>query len=631
MAMEPNKQQVVLVADDSPINRAILTDMLVDEYTVIEAADGTETVEALQRRGTNIDLVLLDVIMPRMDGFDVLRMMNHCKLIQDIPVIMITAETSGSLTKHAYDLGVSDFITRPFDQQVVHRRIVNTIMLYSDKKALTKAISRQVLAREKAGDLVVTLLASAIEAQRGARRRTHIPHVKAITEALLNHLVAQTERYGLSASDISAICLASSLHDIGMAALAPELRQPSGDRQTQEHTTIGGEMIAAAGHPDQERLLGYAYQICRWHHERWDGTGYPDGLAGDQIPIAAQVVGLADAYETLTGADPCYDHATAMELILGGSAGSFNPDLLECLLMAESELKETSQGNPLDDALIGTRAAHRILEEARQHDGPQTVRAYNLLEEERAKRRFLESLVDGTLFEYNVTAKTLMLDEESANMLGLPSLIADPERNGHIASHGLADCVAAIRRATTITTPEHPQANLALPLGPNPNSKAYDADLLTIWHGNHEAARCVSIIGRVHEPPHHNDPEETRRSRTGIIDAAREAPEPSVPTAFATLTVTVDDYASYCTLYGKTAGEACLGKIGSLLSELGARHGIRFYRQGSNGFLGICLRRETSPDKLASQIADSVLALGILHAGAKHGTLVVTVKYGQLS
>lgn len=628
MAMESNKQQVILIADDSPINRAILTDMLADEYVVIEAADGAEAAEALQRRGTSIDLVLLDVIMPRMDGFDVLRMMNHCKLIQDVPVIMITAETSDALTKHAYDLGVSDFITRPFDPQIVHRRIVNTIMLYSDKKALTKAVSRQVLAREKASDLVVALLAGAIETQRGARD-AHIPRVKAITEALLNHLVAQTGRYGLSASDISAICLASSLHDIGMAALAPEMRQSHGGHGTQDHTTIGGEMIAAAGHPGQGRLLGYAYQICRWHHERWDGTGYPDGLVGDQIPIAAQVVGLADAYETLTGADPCYDRATAMELILGGSAGSFNPDLLECLLMAEGELEETSQGSLLDDVRIGMRAAHRILEEARQYDGPQTVRAYSLLEEERAKRRFLESLVDGTLFEYNVTAKTLMLDDESASMLGLPSLIADPEHDGHIASHGLTGCVATIRRAAAMTTPEHPQANLMLSLGPDPNAKTYDTDLLAIWHGSNEAARCVSIVGRVHKPPCHGGPERVQHSRADIIDTVREAPEPSVPTASATLTVTVDDYASYCTLYGKTAGEACLGKIGSLLGGLGTRHGIRFYRQGPNGFLGICLRQETPPDELAQQITDSVLALGILHAGAKHGTLGATVECGQ--
>lgn len=628
MAMRSNKQQVILVADDSPINRAILTDMLADEYAVIEAADGAEATEALQRHGTSIDLVLLDVIMPRMDGFDVLRMMNHCKLIQDVPVIMITAETSGTLTKHAYDLGVSDFITRPFDPQIVHRRIVNTIMLYSDKKALTKAISRQVLAREKASDLVVALLASAIEMRRGTRR-THTPRVKAITEVLLNHLVAQTERYGLSASDISAICLASSLHDVGMAALAPEIRQSQKAREVQSHAIIGSEMIAAAGHPDQGHLLGYAYQICRWHHERWDGTGYPDGLVGDQIPIAAQVVGLADAYEALTGADPCYDHATAMELILGGSAGSFNPDLLECLLMAESELGEASQGSLLDDARIGMRTAHRILEEAHQYDGPQTMRAYNLLEEERAKRRFLESLVGGTLFEYNMAAKTLMLDEESANMLGLPSLIADPEHDGHIASRGLAGCVATIRRAAAMTTPEHPQANLELSLGSDPNAKTYGTDLLAIWHGSNEAARCVSIIGRVHELPRHDDPEGARRSRAGIIDTVREAPEPSVPTAFATLTVTVNDYASYCALYGKTAGEACLGKIGSLLGELGTRHGIRFYRQGPNGFLGICLRQETPPNELARQIADSVLALGILHAGAKHGTLGVSVEHGQ--
>ena len=466
----------------------------------------------------------------------------------------------------------------------------------------------------------------------------HILHINSITEILLSHLVAQTERYGLSASDVTAICMASSLHDIGKVQVPPEILNKPGRLTDEEfelmkgHALAGAEMVEKVSCPGEEKLLAFAYQICRWHHERWNGSGYPDGLAGDDIPIAAQVVGLACAYESITGEGArkhAYSHDMAMDMIMNGGAGSFNPLLLECLLLADHEVEEAVRVNSLDETRISAKGANRILEEIRQYDNPHAMHAYSLLEDERAKCRFLESLLGGIFFEYDATAKTLTLAEQSAHTLGLPPFIANPEDNDHIAARGLLPYIAPMRQALAAATPDEPRVSLTLTmqLGAHAKSaKEYEASFLTIWRRHEDALRYTAVVGEIRERPH-DEAKEGPRSRSDLFDALKEGSEAPGRTAFATFTVDIDDYVGYRATYGPQAGEACLGKVGSLLGEFGAEHGMRFYRQGLDKFLGVCMRQETPLDELARQVVDAVRGLAIPHAGAKGGLLDVIVSY----
>ena len=336
----------ILIVDDSEMNRAILTDILGEKFDILEAANGQECIDTLKEYGTSISLILLDIIMPVMDGFEVLDYMNQNEWITDVPVIMISSEDSAATVRQAYELGATDYINRPFDAKVVRQRVINTIKLYAKQHRLIRLITSQIYEKEKNNRMMIGILNQILEFRNG-ESEAHVLNVSTITSLLLERLAQKTDRYNLNWSDRLLIITASALHDIGKIGIDDRILQKKEltreeRAETKKHTLIGASMMNNMGVYKDENLVKVAYQICRWHHERYDGSGYPDGLAGEQIPIAAQVVGLADAYERLTSGEKygrTFTTEEAIDLILSGKQGAFNPILLECLSEIETKLK----------------------------------------------------------------------------------------------------------------------------------------------------------------------------------------------------------------------------------------------------------------------------------------------------
>ena len=339
----------ILIVDDSEMNREILSSILGDEFDILEAADGKECISVIRKHGRDIALVLLDIVMPEMDGFEVLEFMNKHEWIDDIPVIMISSEDSAASVKKAYEMGVSDYINRPFDVEVVHRRVFNTIKLYAKQRRLIALITNQVYEKEKNNRILIEILSQIVEFRNGESGR-HVLNVNIITGILLEQLTQITDKYNISWSDRLIITTAASLHDIGKIGIDEKILNKAGRLMPQEiekmkeHTVIGASILENMELFKDEELVKTAYQICRWHHERYDGRGYPDGLKGEEIPVSAQVVALADVYDALVSRrvyKKSYSHEEAMKMILGGECGAFNPVLLQCLTEAQDKIKES--------------------------------------------------------------------------------------------------------------------------------------------------------------------------------------------------------------------------------------------------------------------------------------------------
>lgn len=347
------EKQKILIVDDSEMNRALLVDILEEQYDVVEADNGAEAISLLSKQRTDFSLLLLDIMMPEMDGFEVLACINKYHWNDTFAVIMISADDSPVNIKRAYDLGAFDYISRPFDPTIVQRRISNTMFLYTRQQLLEKIIAEQFHEHEKNNKLMISILSHIVEFRNG-ESGLHILHVNTITKYLLKQLVQLTDQYPLSKADISLISTASALHDIGKISISDAILNKPGRLTAEEfeviktHSMIGANMLLDLPIEQQEApLVKVASEICRWHHERYDGNGYPDGLKGEEIPIAAQVVALADVYDALTS-ERCYkkaySHEEALKMILEGQCGAFNPTLLLCL----QEIAETLESEFMD-------------------------------------------------------------------------------------------------------------------------------------------------------------------------------------------------------------------------------------------------------------------------------------------
>ena len=347
--MEEKDKMKILVVDDAQINRRILANILRDDYRILEAADGLDAVDVVEKEGMNIALILLDEVMPRMDGFGFLEVMQKRRWIEGIPVIMVSTENASPVVVQAFELGVSDFISRPFDPMIVRRRVTNTIMLYAKQKRLVGMVAEQIYRGEVNSNLLVRILSQVVEF-RGAGDGAHSIHIETVTGTLLTALKKRTDRYHLTSRDIYRILTAASLHDIGMITVSDRIIGRTGILSADEtealrrHTVEGASMLKKLASGTQEAdsmLIQTACEICRWHHERYDGDGYPDHLRGDETPISAQAVGLADTYDALrtgrSGSHPM-SHIEAAAAIKRGECGQFNPLLVECLLDSGSKL-----------------------------------------------------------------------------------------------------------------------------------------------------------------------------------------------------------------------------------------------------------------------------------------------------
>lgn len=496
------KSAQILVVDDSAINREMLSDMLSDDYSIIEAANGEEALNILKERSYDIDLVLLDIIMPVIDGFGVLDVMKRYHWLDDTPVIMISTETSQSYIRKAYELGVTDYIRLPFDSFVIDKRVSNTLMLYRKQKKLLGALEEQVYENEKNNRMMINVLAHIVEFRNG-ESGMHVHHIKQLTAILLQKLTEKTDKYHLTENDLLLISTASSLHDIGKISIDDKILNKPGKLTAEEfeimkkHSVIGAEMLHDLHNTHSYPLFDKAYEICRWHHERYDGRGYPDGLKGEEIPISAQVTALADVYDALTS-DRCYkkaySHEEAMDMILDGQCGAFNPLLFECLKESENQiLAELSDklDNTLDDRLL-LRATEELVENKITSEKV-NLNPY-LPIPARDRWNFFSSGSDEIQFEYDAVIDVLRLTTQGAAQLGLQEMTMHPKglKENYIGEDNINCMLAIINTAT----PESPVVNIKTQLELTGQKRWYEIRIRTLW-SNEEHPQYTGVLGRI--------------------------------------------------------------------------------------------------------------------------------------
>nr|MDD6335905.1 response regulator [bacterium] len=456
----------ILIVDDSLLNRNLLSGMLQDAYEIVEAENGHQAIRILEKQAYSFSLILLDIVMPEMDGFEVMAYMNKCHWINDLPVIIISAETSQTSVNKAYDLGAVDFISRPFDAYIVQRRVKNTIALYEKQKRLAAIVADQIFERTKMYDQMVSILSQIVEF-RNRESGLHVLHINLITEMLLQQVMKKTARYGLKPPDVRVISTASSLHDIGKIIIPDGILNKPGQLTAQEaavvktHSVEGALMLKRLSVYQNDPIISTAHDICRWHHERYDGTGYPDGLVGDDIPISAQVVSLADVYDALTS-ERCYknaySHQQAVGMIRRGECGAFNPLLLECLQEIGDKLEQRLQQPPI--ALKENRKLQRITEEVLQHrELSVPTEMLRQLKFEQLRADFFEGAANERTFVYRSNPPVLTLSRPSASLLGVREVVADPVHDEAIGRCAGAS-VEKWRRISHETSPESPEFTL---------------------------------------------------------------------------------------------------------------------------------------------------------------------------
>ena len=418
-------KQKILIADDSEMNRELLAAILEEEYDIIQANDGVQAVDCLQRHAEEISLLLLDIVMPHMDGFEVLSYMNKEHWIDSIPVVIISSENSPIYIKRGYDLGATDFIEKPFDANMVLRRSANAILLGAKQRRMTSIVSNQIYEREKSCKLMINILSHIVEFRNG-ESGLHVLHIQTITEMLLRQLVQkENNRYALSKEQIRMITTASALHDIGKISIPDEILNKPGRLTDEEfqimktHSELGAAIIKDMDFLQDHPLVHTAWEISRWHHERWDGKGYPDGLKGEEIPISAQVVSIVDVYDALTS-ERCYkkafDHDTAIQMILDGQCGQFNPILLKCLKELSIQLSKMS-GKETDDNKHYyeiQRLSNEILSDKFL---PNQMYSQNLIKVMQEKIDFFKSNSGKNSIDYNAMSGQLMILNEKQQIL----------------------------------------------------------------------------------------------------------------------------------------------------------------------------------------------------------------------
>ena len=497
------KNARILIVDDSEMNRDMLSDMLSDDYDIVEAADGEEALNILKERVYDIDLVLLDIIMPAVDGFGVLDVMKRYHWIDNTPVIMISSETSQSYIRKAFELGVTDYILRPFDSFIIHKRVSNTLMLYRKQKKLLSALEEQVYENEKNNSMMINVLAHIVEFRNG-ESGMHVHHIKQLTSILLQNLIEKTDKYHLTENDILLISTASSLHDIGKISIDDKILNKPGRLTAEEfeviktHSVIGAEMLNDLHNTHNYPLFDKAYEICRWHHERYDGKGYPDGLKGEEIPISAQVTSLADVYDALTS-NRCYKkaftHEKAMEMILDGQCGAFNPVLLQCLKDCEKQiLAEFSDSidTTQDDRLL-IRATEELVENKISSD--KIDFSAHLPIAARDRWNFFSDGSGEIQFEYDAILDVLRLTKYGAKVLGLQELTMHPRglKQGYLGAQNIQTILDAMQSEASL---EKPVVKIKKHISLNGPRRWYEIRIKTLW-SNEENPKYTGILGRI--------------------------------------------------------------------------------------------------------------------------------------
>lgn len=497
-------KQKILIADDSEMNRELLAAILEEEYDIIQVNDGVQAVDCLQRHAEEISLLLLDIVMPHMDGFEVLSYMNKEHWIDAIPVVIISSENSPIYIKRGYDLGATDFIGKPFDANMVLRRSANAILLGAKQRRMTSIVSNQIYEREKSSKLMINILSHIVEFRNG-ESGLHVLHIQTITEMLLRQLVQkENNRYALSKEQIRMITTASALHDIGKISIPDEILNKPGRLTAEEFAVIKGHSMAGANmlselplDQKEEPLVKTAYEICRWHHERYDGGGYPDGLKGEEIPVSAQVVALADVYDALTS-ERCYkdaySHEKAIEMILAGQCGAFNPLMLECLLDISSSLKK-KMGYKSKERYEQTDLSD-IASRFHDFEMDSSEKIVQQLEFERMRYNFLAEGSRNIVFTYTISPPLLTFNQAGCKRSGITEPSFSPLQSGVLKDLVEEQSLKRLIRKITQATRETPDvvSNLLLTDGKNPCH--YRCQCRVIWTDGAEKG-YTGIVGKL--------------------------------------------------------------------------------------------------------------------------------------
>lgn len=502
IATHDENRETILIVDDSAMNRMLLSDILADTYNIIEAEDGEQAIAILQQHASEISIVVLDMVMPKVDGFGVLEAMNENRWIQFLPVVSISTESSPEFVERAYSLGVTDFINRPFDELIVIRRVSNTIKLYAKQRKLTNMVANEIFEKERNGSLMITILSHIVEFRNG-ESGMHVMNIGTLTEILLNQISKKDDKYYLPYAERDLIVKASALHDIGKISIPEEVLNKPGKLTDEEfeamkqHTVIGYQMLSDLGFQD-EPLVKVSREITRWHHERYDGRGYPDGLKGDEIPLSAQIVSLADVYDALTSErvyKPAFSHEKAIQMILNGECGAFNPLLLECLVEAQDAIRQgLAQPNRAFNSYEDLKLIAPAIQDAETLDV--TEYALDQLENEREKNHFLTEISRQLQFDYNKSLDLLHIPVWAAKRLGTPAQIKDPLHTEALANLISHDLVELLSKAITETTPQDPLVRLDCTV--TSNGEAYDCIIITktVWSQEEEPI-LVGVIGKI--------------------------------------------------------------------------------------------------------------------------------------
>lgn len=618
------RKEKILIVDDSEMNRSILADMLGENYDIIEAEDGVQAVVVLQRMHAEIALVLLDIVMPQMDGFEVLDTMNRNHWIDDIPVIMVSAESESSQVAQAYELGVTDFIMRPFDSFIVRHRVVNTLLLYAKQKQLKGMVEEQLYEKEKYSNTMIDILSHIVEVRNG-ESGLHVLHVRAITDFLLRKLKQHSDDYSLTDDYMTLIINASALHDIGKIGIDEKILNKPGRLTADEfeimktHTLIGAKMLEGEFLHQDNPLVKTAYEICRWHHERYDGQGYPDGLKGDDIPISAQVVALADVYDALTSArvyKAPFEHDTAVRMILDGECGVFNPLLIKCLRKNAEDLRMKLEGDVAEE--MSRREIKNFTDAVlnNQNSGI-SERTLRLLDYERMKNNFFSAMSEEIQFEYTMSSHILTLSSWGAKKLGVDEVILDAYNDKRIQ-----DVIGGInwQKITKIlkqTTPENPELNFECKINCDGQLRWHRVVIRAVWTDD-DPPQCEGALGKaidIHETHMEMEAlkkEATRDALTGLLNFAnsktqienRIANNPDLD--FMMVIFDLDYFKNVNDTYGHQSGNQVLQHIATVLNK-GLRSDDISSRIGGDEFL-LFLECGSSWDKVIKRIFESLSA-----------------------
>ena len=480
-----DKRQKILIVDDSKLNRDILKEILGETYNYLEAENGNQ---AIQMIGENIgiDLMLLDINMPQMNGFEVLEIMKRSQCIAETPVIMISSEDAVDTMRKAYELGITDYITRPFDSVIVKKRVQNTLGLYMNQKHLINVVYDQVYEKEENNNIMIRIMSN-ILGFRNSESREHILHIKTATEMMLRQLVKVTDAYPLTEADIALITTASSLHDIGKIRIPEEILNKPGRLTDEEfqimktHSELGAAIIKDMDFLQDHPLVHTAWEISRWHHERWDGKGYPDGLKGEEIPISAQVVSIVDVYDALTS-ERCYkkafDHDTAIQMILDGKCGQFNPILLKCLKELSFQFSNMFNDKEMDENSYYHEVQRLSNEILRDKSLPNQIYSQSLVKVMQEKIDFFKSNSGMNSIDYNAVSGQLTILNGKQQILCQRD---DPKFNLFKEFGVNEEDVQCLRVLLHQTSVQNKEISATIKATVENNSQMYRMKLHTLW------------------------------------------------------------------------------------------------------------------------------------------------------